>query len=88
MTATDDNGCEAVMDVAVSEPDAIQVSAEITNDEGNESGAIDVTVNGGVAPYSFDWSIGDTTEDIVQIGMGTYSLTITDENGCQLNEKL
>jgi len=45
------------------------------------NGSIDVTVNGGVAPYSFLWSNGSITEDISNLVSGTYTLTITDDDG-------
>jgi hypothetical protein len=36
----------------------------------------------GAQAYSYAWSTGDTTEDISNLGMGPYSVTVTDCNGC------
>ena len=43
---------------------------------------IDVSIVGGTAPYSFFWSEGSRTEDLLNINAGAYSLTVNDFNGC------
>lgn len=48
---------------------------------GTATGSIDLTVNGGNAPFSYMWSNGATTEDINDVEAGTYSATITDNDG-------
>ena len=49
---------------------------------GNNNGAIELSVTGGTGPYTFNWSNGATSEDIVSLAPNTYSVTITDNNGC------
>ena len=39
---------------------------------GATDGSIDITVEGGCEPYTFAWSNGETTEDISNLGVGTY----------------
>ena len=51
---------------------------------GATDGSIDITVEGGCEPYSFAWSNGETTEDISNLGVGTYSDNITDANDVHL----
>lgn len=46
-------------------------------------GSVDLSPMGGVAPYSFLWSNGSTDEDQMNIGSGSYDVTITDANGCE-----
>jgi glucose/arabinose dehydrogenase len=50
---------------------------------GVENGAVDITITAGTAPFTFDWSSGETTEDITDITEpGTYTLTVEDAAGC------
>jgi len=40
------------------------------------------TPSGGVSPFSFLWSTGDTLAGLNELATGTYSVTATDANGC------
>ena len=81
---SDANYCLAVENVIISEPPAISVSESITDVlcNGNSTGEIDLTITGGVTPYSIVWSNGSSTEDVYALSAGNYSVTITDANQC------
>lgn len=51
----------------------------------DNEGSIDLTVIGGVAPYTFQWSNGETTEDISGLESGPYTVEVTDALGCTSN---
>ena len=48
-------------------------------------GAVDLTPAGGTIPYTYTWSTGDVTEDIINLGPGTYDVTLLDANMCQFD---
>lgn len=84
-TVTDANGCSGIYSVFV--PTTNSSSFTVSNVTANETGygmhngSIDLTVSGSAPPYTFLWSNGATTEDIASLAGGTYSVTITDNNG-------
>ena len=68
----------------VGEPDSFNISSIIEGItcETCSDGFIDLSVQGGFAPYYFSWSNGEVTEDINQLLAGEYTLTINDINLC------
>jgi gliding motility-associated-like protein len=51
---------------------------------GSTDGMITVTPSGGTAPYSFAWSNGATTSSVNALAPGTYTVLISDANGCSI----
>ena len=76
--------------VTISTPGALSLSTINTNVSftGLTDGAIDVIMSGGVQPYYYTWSNLSTSEDLTNIAEGNYSLTVTDENGCIINDSI
>ena len=88
VTITDFNGCEATTTTSVTEPVRLDVLV-FTEDiicKGESTGAVSALVAGGTPWYSFTWDDKLSSRDtstISNVAAGTYSLTVTDGNGCE-----
>jgi gliding motility-associated-like protein len=47
-----------------------------------QDGSVTTTLSGGRAPYSVSWNNGATAASITNLSQGTYTLAVTDQNGC------
>ncbi|TXB66208.1 hypothetical protein FRY74_06440, partial [Vicingus serpentipes] len=80
---TDTNNCSITKTFDILEPSELIISPTFTNSTcGLSNGTINSNVSGGVPPYSYSWSTGDTTSNILDVIAGTYTLTVTDNNNC------
>jgi len=83
---TDANGCPFLAGpYTIQEPAQIGFDASLTNVKchGESNGAIAITSNGGVAPYTYLWAFnGNTTPSVDNLPAGTYTCAVTDHNGC------
>jgi gliding motility-associated-like protein len=84
VTITDNNGCTAVASEVVFEPNPIITSISTTSVHcnGNSDGSAIANVQGGVTPYTYEWSDNYTGSNHSGISAGIYTLTITDANNC------
>jgi hypothetical protein len=88
ITVTDANNCTAIDSVQIDEPSLLLTSIVDSSDAscfGSEDGFSLVLANGGIQPYSYLWSDGQTTSLANALGAGTYSVVVTDANGCSVN---
>ena len=86
VTITDANNCVATATATVNGPTAVGISSSTVTDatcSGTIDGGVDIIPSGGDGNYTYSWSDGTTTsEDLSATGAGTYTVTITDGNGC------
>ena len=85
MTVTDAYGCVKQKTFTVEESEQLLTlggtATPVTCTDEND-GSIDLTVSGGTAPYSYNWSNSQTTQDISGLAGGSYTVTVTDAYGC------
>jgi hypothetical protein len=80
---TDGNGCEDSVNVVVAEYPFLDAQISVFSNANNgANGSMELTISGGELPYQILWSNGETDEVLDSIGQGTYSVTVTDANGC------
>jgi len=83
-----DGYCVQPLQYQVSEPPALALADTLITPVkcfGETNGAVDLSALGGVAPYQFQWSGNQSTEDLTSLAAGNYALTLTDKNGCTLH---
>lgn len=84
LTITDGSGCSFEYSAEITQPEQLTaVSATIDANCGQANGVVNVTVEGGTAPFIYQWDAGSTDEDLTGVEAGIYELTITDANLCQ-----
>ncbi|PSL07595.1 gliding motility-associated C-terminal domain-containing protein [Cecembia rubra] len=81
---TDALGCIITSTFNVREPEILNMNEVVENSQcaGSNNGSISLNVTGGSAPYTFRWSHGPNSRNLRNLGPGTYSVVVTDRNGC------
>jgi len=82
---TDAGGCTSAANITITQPGAMTASMSATNAVcGSNNGSATVAAAGGTSPYIYVWTTApvQTTATATGLSAGTYSVTITDANGC------
>ena len=88
VTVTDANGCSAFTTVTISSTSNIPSAAASANNNvscfGLSDGSATATGTGGTPGYNYSWNTSpvQNTQTANNLSAGTYSVTITDANGC------
>jgi len=84
VTLTDDNNCQVIDSVTLSQPDSLGLSVSVDNVNcfNGTDGTATADVIGGVQPYTYNWNNGQSTAVAADLAAGSYSVTIGDANGC------
>ena len=83
-----DGTCSIERKFTITEPTEISIVLNPTDITcyGDANGSISATVSGGVSPYTYKWSNNATTRTIGGLEKGTYTVYVTDANGCMASQ--
>ncbi len=85
LTVTDNNGCTIQNSTTLTQPSAVTMTLSSTPDHCNQQdGTATIIVGGGTVAYTYSWSNAQNNSSISNISAGTYTVTVTDNNGCSL----
>jgi len=87
LTVTDANGCRLVTNLEIGEPAELNldlVSIDVLCPNGDNGSILINQLTGGIPPYTYSWSNGGTTTGIDNLVAGSYTVTVTDANGCEV----
>ncbi|MGB0392166.1 MAG: T9SS type A sorting domain-containing protein, partial [Salibacteraceae bacterium] len=91
VTVSDANGCSSIATVTISEPNILLGNSHVDSNatcDGLPNGGASALPTGGTAPYTYLWSTGATADVITGISVGSYTVTVTDANGCTSIESI
>jgi len=84
---TDANGCDGAGSITIDDVEEFLIDGLTTDVEcyGQNTGEVQISVSGGVLPYSFSWSNSQITEDLHNIPADIYIVTVTDSHDCTVS---
>lgn len=83
---TDKKLCTIKEDFIIAEPLPLELKADVSNPlscTNANTGAINLVVTGGTPPFTYSWSNGAKTEDLINLPPDNYIVNVTDANGCK-----
>jgi hypothetical protein len=86
VTVHDSHGCSSTASINVTAPAILTISTTQTNIMcfGQNSGSATANPSGGIAPYTYSWSGGGTNALKSNLSAGSYTVTVSDNNGCNV----
>ena len=82
-SVTDANGCSASVTVTLTQPAKVEGTTTTTASScAGSDGTATVSATGGNGSYTYLWSNGQTSATATGLAIGTYTVIITDGNGC------
>jgi hypothetical protein len=91
ITVTDKNGNIAAKEYEVTEPLQLEITGITKVDvscNGGADGSIDVSVSGGIAPYTYSWKHGTIGSSLNSLQAGIYEVVVRDKNLCEVTRKV
>ncbi|MDR6968507.1 hypothetical protein J2X31_002530, partial [Flavobacterium arsenatis] len=89
VTITDANGCSIQKNFTINAPSALTATQSQTDVtcNGGSNGTASVVASGGTGSYTYSWSpSGGTGATTTGRSAGSYTVTITDANGCSIQK--
>ena len=90
VTVTDNDGCSTVEMITLINPSPLSLTltpAEMSCYDICD-GSISTTVSGGTSPYSYAWSNSESSDNLANLCEGTYTVTVSDANGCTIEDQV
>lgn len=84
VTVTNIEGCISIGSQEISEPEPLLIETDSYSDSicASNGGYINISAYGGTFPYTYQWSNGESSEDLSGLNPGYYIVTVTDINNC------
>ncbi|MTD69259.1 T9SS type A sorting domain-containing protein [Flavobacterium sp. LC2016-13] len=83
---TDAVGCSLIKNFTITQPSVLTATTSQINATCVTGGQAATSPSGGVTPYTYLWSDGQTTQIATGLLAGNYNCIITDANGCTLTK--
>lgn len=96
VTVVDSNGCSSEDTLIISEPSGLTINTGTESNVfgnqidcyGDSTGIVFTSLSGGVGTYLYSWNTGATTDTLINLGAGTYSVIAQDANGCTISDSI
>ena len=90
----DANGCRAYTKQIINSTEELRLiinSVIEPSEYGAKDGSIDITITGGLEPYTYEWrgtDFNSSSEDVSGLGADIYKIIVTDANDCLVNDAI